>query len=128
MVTSALLTCVYCSASEVRHPSEVRHLHFMTILNSFYCPVTAYMYTKKLFHLFKCEYCLSLSVFMAGDELHWGDEIHWPTSRAVARPHIKLEICIKHKYHKNYTHNCSHNYFVTLTLTVSQHANIFDKK
>ena len=21
----------YCSASEVRHPSEVRHLHFMTI-------------------------------------------------------------------------------------------------
>ena len=48
--------------------------------------------------------------------------------RAVARPHIKLEICIKHKYHKNYTHNCSHNYFVTLTSTVSQHANIFDKK
>ena len=33
----------YCSASEVRHPSEVRHLHFMTILKSFYCPVTAYM-------------------------------------------------------------------------------------
>ena len=29
---------------------------------------------------FKCEYCLSLSVFTAGDELHWGDEIHWPTS------------------------------------------------
>ena len=35
----------YCSASEVRHPSEVRHLHFMTILKSFYCPVTTYMYT-----------------------------------------------------------------------------------
>ena len=38
----------YCSASEVRHPSEVRHLHFMTILKSFYCPVTAYMYTLPL--------------------------------------------------------------------------------
>ena len=37
-----------CSASEVRHPSEVRHLHFMTILKSFYCPVTAYMYTLPL--------------------------------------------------------------------------------
>ena len=32
----------YCSAS------EVRHLHFMTILKSFYCPVTAYMYTLPL--------------------------------------------------------------------------------
>ena len=39
---------VYCSASEVRHPSEVRHRHFMTILKSFYCPVTAYMYTLPL--------------------------------------------------------------------------------
>ena len=38
----------YCSASEVRHPSEVRHLHFMTILKSFYCPVTAHMYTLPL--------------------------------------------------------------------------------
>ena len=38
----------YCSASEVRHPSEVRHLHFMTILKSFYCPVMAYMYTLPL--------------------------------------------------------------------------------
>ena len=38
----------YCSASEVRHPSEVRHLHFMTILKSFYCPVTAFMYTLPL--------------------------------------------------------------------------------
>ena len=38
---------------------------------------------KKLFHLFKCEYCLSLSIFMAGDELHWGDEIHWLTSRVL---------------------------------------------
>ena len=28
----------YCSAS------ELRHLHFMTILKSFYCPVAAYMY------------------------------------------------------------------------------------
>ena len=36
----------YCSASKVRHPSEVRHLQFMTILKSFYCPVTAYMYTR----------------------------------------------------------------------------------
>ena len=38
----------YCSASEVRHPSKVRHLHFMTILKSFNCPVTAYMYTLLL--------------------------------------------------------------------------------
>ena len=38
----------YCSASEVRHRSEVRHLHFMTILKSFYYPVTAYMYTLPL--------------------------------------------------------------------------------
>ena len=30
------------------HPSEVRHLHFMTIIKSFYCPVTAYMYTLPL--------------------------------------------------------------------------------
>ena len=29
----------------------------------------------------KCEYCMSLNVFTAGDELNWGDEIHWPTSR-----------------------------------------------
>ena len=36
---------------------------------------------KKLFHLFKCEYFLPLSIFTAVDELHWGDEIHWPTSR-----------------------------------------------
>ena len=35
-------TVQYCSAS------EVRHLHFMTILKSFYCPVTAYMYTLPL--------------------------------------------------------------------------------
>ena len=41
-------TVLYCSASEVCHPSEVRHLHFMTILKSFYCPVTAYMYTLPL--------------------------------------------------------------------------------
>ena len=39
---------LYCSASEVRHPSEVRHLHFITILKSFYCSVTAYMYTLPL--------------------------------------------------------------------------------
>ena len=39
---------LYCSASEVRHPSEVRHLHFMTILKRFYYPVTAYMYTFPL--------------------------------------------------------------------------------
>ena len=32
---------------------------------------------KKLFHLFKCKYCLSLGLFTASDELHWGDEIHW---------------------------------------------------
>ena len=38
----------YCSASEVRHPSEVRHLHFMTILKRFYSPATAYMYTLLL--------------------------------------------------------------------------------
>ena len=38
----------YCSASEVRHPSEVRHLHFMTILKSFYSPVMEYMYTLPL--------------------------------------------------------------------------------
>ena len=37
-----------CSASEVRHPSEVRHLHFITILKSFYCPVTTYMCTLLL--------------------------------------------------------------------------------
>ena len=37
-----------CSASEVRRLSEVRHLHFMTILKSFYCPPTAYMYTLPL--------------------------------------------------------------------------------
>ena len=39
---------LYCSTSEVRHPNEVRHLHFMTILKSFYCPITAYMYTLTL--------------------------------------------------------------------------------
>ena len=39
---------MYCSASEIRHPSEVRQLHFMTMLKSFYCPVTAYMYTLPL--------------------------------------------------------------------------------
>ena len=38
----------YCSASEVRHPSEVRHLHFMTILENFYCPVMEYIYTLPL--------------------------------------------------------------------------------
>ena len=49
--------------------------------------------------------------------------------RAVARPHIQLEICIKHKYHTNvYTHNCSHNYFVSFSSTFNQHANMFDKK
>ena len=37
-----------CLASEVRHPSEVGNLRFMTILKSFYCPVTAYMYTLPL--------------------------------------------------------------------------------
>ena len=37
-----------CSASEVRHPNEVRHLRFMTILKSFYCPFMAYMYTLPL--------------------------------------------------------------------------------
>ena len=26
---------------------------------------------------------MSLSVFTAGDKLHWGDEIHWPTSTAL---------------------------------------------
>ena len=35
-------------SSEVRDPSEARHLHFMTILNRFYCPVMAYMYTLLL--------------------------------------------------------------------------------
>ena len=39
---------LYCSASEVRHPSEVCHLQFMTILKSFYCPVMTYMYTLLL--------------------------------------------------------------------------------
>ena len=77
----------YCSASEIRHPSEVRHLHFMAILKSFSCKFPAYMYTlllKALFHLFKYEYCLSLSIFTADDELHWGDKIHWLTSRAIS--------------------------------------------
>ena len=32
----------YCSAS------AVRHLRFMTILKSFYCPVMAYVYTLPL--------------------------------------------------------------------------------
>ena len=41
-------TYAYCSASEVRHPSEVCHLHFMTILKSFYFSPTAYMYTLPL--------------------------------------------------------------------------------
>ena len=89
---------MYCSASEVRHPSEVRHLHFMTILKSFYCPVTAYMYIpchwKKLFHLVKCKYCLSLGVFTAGDELHWDDEIHWPTSRVMCFLFLSDTRCI----------------------------------
>ena len=67
---------MYCSASEVRHPSEVRHLHFMTILKNFYCPVMEYMNTLLL-----KEVIPFISVFFtAGDELHWGDEIHWPTS------------------------------------------------
>ena len=39
---------VYCSASEFRHPSEVRHLHFMAILQSFYHELSAYMYTLLL--------------------------------------------------------------------------------
>ena len=34
--------------------------------------------SKAVFHLFKYEYCLSLSIFTAGDELHWGDEIRYP--------------------------------------------------
>ena len=38
----------YCSASEVRHPSEVHHLHLMTTLKTFYCPVMEYMYTLPL--------------------------------------------------------------------------------
>ena len=49
---------------------------------------TAYMYTlplKEVFHLFKCEYCLSLRVFTACDELHWDDEIHWPTSTVMGQ-------------------------------------------
>ena len=41
-------TLDYCSASEVCHPSEVRHLRFMAILKSFYCPVMAYMYALLL--------------------------------------------------------------------------------
>ena len=40
----------YCLASEVRHPSEVRHLRFMTILKSFY--------TVQLWHI--CTYTLPL--------------------------------------------------------------------
>ena len=44
----AFVLDLYCSASEVRHPSEVCHLRFMTILKSFYCPVMAYMYTLPL--------------------------------------------------------------------------------
>ena len=35
----------YCSASEFHHPREVCHLHFMAILKSFYCELSAYMYT-----------------------------------------------------------------------------------
>ena len=38
----------YCSASEVRHPSEFRHLHFMAISKNFYCPFMPYMYTLPL--------------------------------------------------------------------------------
>ena len=33
-------TQVYCSANEFRHPSEVRHLHFMAILKSFSCELS----------------------------------------------------------------------------------------
>ena len=39
---------LYCSASEFRHPSEVRHLHFVAILKSFSCKLSAYMYTLLL--------------------------------------------------------------------------------
>ena len=41
------------------------------------------MYTlllKQLFHLLKYEYCLSLAIFTASDELHLGDKIHWLSS------------------------------------------------
>ena len=40
----------YCSASEFRYPSDVRHSYFMTVL-------------KLLYY-----------------DLHWGDEIHWLSS------------------------------------------------
>ena len=41
-------TDLYCSASEFRHPSEVRHTHFMAVLKSFCCELSAHMYTLLL--------------------------------------------------------------------------------
>ena len=48
----------------------------------------------KLFRLFKYEYCLSLSIFTAGDELQWGDEIHWPTSTALPPIMVSVPIMV----------------------------------
>ena len=52
----------------------------MAVLKSFCCELSAHMYTLLYSIPFKYEYCLSLSIFTAGDELHWGDEIHWLSS------------------------------------------------
>ena len=35
----------YCSASEFRHPSEVHHWYFMTVLKLLYCDLPANNYT-----------------------------------------------------------------------------------
>ena len=55
----------------------------------------------QLFHLFKYEYCLSLPIFTADDELHLGDETHWLSSSGGepvhAHPQFSQRFIIFHR-------------------------------
>ena len=63
----------------------------------------------------KYMWALSLAIASIGISIAIGDGTETRSSgylrsallacRAVARPNIELEICIKHKYRTNYTHN-----------------------
>ena len=56
----------YCSASEFRHPSEVRHSYFMTVLKLLYYDLPANNYTllsKASIPLFKMWTLLVLECF-----------------------------------------------------------------
>ena len=47
-------------------------------------------------------------------------------SKAVARPHTELELCINSNTIQLYTHTCFHNCFVTIPSTIRKHTNIVD--